>query len=110
MSVLIVADSSNMRQRIQDLLEARGYQDVLTAESGQIALQFLEDAKPDSTTKVDVVLADADMPGLNGIELCRRIKNVKRLHDAGASPRRTGPLSWYAVRSGHHRCLSERAG
>ncbi len=81
MSVLIVTDSTETRQHIQSLLEARGYSDVLTENSGQAALKMLESANPDSPNKIDVVLAEAEMPGLNGIELCRRTKAVKRLHD-----------------------------
>ncbi|MET0443770.1 MAG: PleD family two-component system response regulator, partial [Pseudorhodoplanes sp.] len=54
------------------LLEVRllaEYFDVLTATSGPEALEICE------TGKVDVVLLDAMMPGMNGFEVCRRLKN-----------------------------------
>ena len=53
------------------LLEARlsaEYFDVLTAETGTQALRVLEQER------VDLVLLDVMMPGLNGFEVCRRIK------------------------------------
>ncbi len=53
------------------LLEARlsaEYFDVLTAETGRQALAILE------KEPIDVVLLDVMMPGLNGFDVCRRIK------------------------------------
>ncbi|HWB45754.1 MAG TPA: PleD family two-component system response regulator [Hyphomicrobiaceae bacterium] len=57
------------------LLEARlsaEYFDVLTAFSGAEALTILE------SERVDVVLLDVMMPGLDGFEVCRRIKASPR--------------------------------
>ena len=53
------------------LLEARltaEYFDVATAASGPEALQFL------AHSPCDIVLLDVMMPGMDGIEVCRRIK------------------------------------
>ena len=57
------------------LLEARlsaEYFEVLTAYNGQEALDLLE------TERVDVVLLDVMMPGMDGFEVCRRIKSDAR--------------------------------
>jgi two-component system, cell cycle response regulator len=57
------------------LLEARlaaEYFEVLSAFGGQEALELLE------TERVDVVLLDVMMPGLDGFEVCRRIKQAAR--------------------------------
>jgi two-component system, cell cycle response regulator len=57
------------------LLEARlsaEYFEVLSAFSGLEALQLLE------TERVDVVLLDVMMPGMDGFEVCRRIKQAAR--------------------------------
>ncbi len=53
------------------LLEARlsaEYFEILTANSGQAALDIL------ARERVDVVLLDVMMPGMDGFEVCRRIK------------------------------------
>jgi two-component system, cell cycle response regulator len=57
------------------LLEARlsaEYFEVLTAFNGQEALDILE------TEHVDVVLLDAMMPGMDGFEVCRRMRQTAR--------------------------------
>ncbi len=60
------------------LLEARlnsEYYDVLTATSGQEALDKAEAESP------DIILLDIMMPGMDGFEVCRRIKeNPKTTH------------------------------
>ncbi len=60
------------------LLEARlnsEYYDVLIATSGQEALEKAENESP------DIILLDIMMPGMDGFEVCRRIKdNPKTTH------------------------------
>jgi two-component system cell cycle response regulator len=59
------------------LLEARlsaEYFEVLTAHSGQEALDIC------ARERVDVVLLDVMMPGLDGFEVCRRIKSRRETH------------------------------
>ena len=71
--VLVVDDiSANVK-----LLEARlsaEYFDVLVAYSGKEALEVL------SRERVDVVLLDVMMPGMDGFETCVRIKKDPRTH------------------------------
>ncbi len=66
-SVLVVDDTP---ANIGVLLEALGDagHEVLVAESGQSALAQLEHALP------DLILLDVMMPGLDGFETCRRLK------------------------------------
>ncbi|MEK9136277.1 MAG: hybrid sensor histidine kinase/response regulator, partial [Bacteroidota bacterium] len=65
--VLVVDDDERIRRFETGLLEAQGYT-VITAQDGTAALRGMEDRVP------DVVLLDVNMPGMNGIEVCRKIK------------------------------------
>ena len=66
--VLVVDDAEGVRSFIADLLEIEGYE-VDTAEDGRCALALLQGgAAP------DVVLLDVMMPGWDGLETLRRIR------------------------------------
>jgi two-component system, sensor histidine kinase and response regulator len=65
--VLVVDDQDPNRLLLRDLLEAQGHQ-VIEAVDGSEALQLV------ATTSPDVVLLDIGMPGMDGFEVCRRIK------------------------------------
>ncbi|HSW05476.1 sensor histidine kinase [Aquabacterium sp.] len=66
-SILIVDDVSANLQVITGQLEARGYV-VLVARSGQEAIERVAFAHP------DLILLDVVMPGMDGFETCRRLK------------------------------------
>ncbi|HXI95002.1 MAG TPA: hybrid sensor histidine kinase/response regulator, partial [Candidatus Acidoferrum sp.] len=65
--VLVVDDQDPNRLLLRDLLEAQGHE-VIEAIDGSEALQQV------ATTSPDVVLLDIGMPGMDGFEVCRRIK------------------------------------
>jgi two-component system sensor histidine kinase and response regulator WspE len=65
-----VDDSPLTRELISALLEAVGY-DTLMASDGAEALQLIAD--PDRA--VDLVVTDLEMPGVDGLELTRRLKS-----------------------------------
>jgi two-component system cell cycle response regulator len=71
--VLVVDDIlANVR-----LLEAKlsaEYFDVVTAMNGADALDSIQRTKP------DIVLLDVMMPGIDGVEVCRQIKNNAQTH------------------------------
>lgn len=75
MSILIVDDSPPVLRLLQAILERAGYDDVICADCGAAALRSLgiEPSLPPAS-KVDCVLLDIVMPGMDGIEVCRRIK------------------------------------
>jgi len=64
--VLVVEDNATMRDLIRDEL-AKEY-DILTAENGEQALSLIR------STRVDLVISDIMMPGMDGCELCNTIK------------------------------------
>ncbi len=67
----MVDDAEGIRTYLANLLELSGY-DVDTAEDGRRALALLEGgAAP------DVIILDVMMPGLDGIETLRRIRELE---------------------------------
>jgi DNA-binding response OmpR family regulator/DNA-binding CsgD family transcriptional regulator len=68
MSTLLVVDDvpANLAMLI-DAAGAAGFR-VLLAESGERALKLAAKAKP------DLILLDVNMPGIDGLETCRRLK------------------------------------
>ncbi len=67
-SVLVVDDSSLLRGILREELEAEGFE-VHMAEDGPGALDMARDLRP------DVILLDVGLPGLDGYEVCRRVKS-----------------------------------
>ena len=67
-TILLVDDEDDLREVLDISLTDTGY-DVLTAENGAQALNILKE------TDVPVVITDIKMPGIDGIELLRKIKN-----------------------------------
>lgn len=65
--VLIVDDHPSSRMTAASLLAIEGYE-VLEADSGQLALELVSIASP------DLILLDVMMPGIDGYEVCRRLK------------------------------------
>ncbi|HSL39216.1 MAG TPA: response regulator [Desulforhopalus sp.] len=71
-NVLVVDDEDDFREVTSKRLTKRGLK-VWDAESGAKALEILEG------TRIDVVLLDVKMPGMDGIETLRHIRNLKPL-------------------------------
>jgi len=66
-AVLIVNDDQVALDLLRDLLEPEGYK-VFAAQSAQRALEIT------ATVKTDIIICDVVMPGMDGMELCRRLK------------------------------------
>ena len=64
-TILIVEDEADLRELVRYNLEAEDYR-VVMAESGDEAVERIRDGVP------DLILLDWMLPGLSGIELCRR--------------------------------------
>jgi len=82
MSILIVDDLPSNRLLLTTILEDAGYTDLLTAESASEAFKYLGiDDPTDIVKRIDLILMDIGMPGIDGIEACRQIKSTKHLRD-----------------------------
>jgi CheY-like chemotaxis protein len=66
-TVLVADDDRSVREMIRTVLELDGYK-VLEAENGREAWAIIRQQRP------PVVIADIQMPHLNGLELCRKVK------------------------------------
>ncbi len=67
--VLIVDDEHDFRAICAHVLERGGY-DTVTAEDGTAGLAAFSDRKP------DLVVLDGNLPDLDGIEVCRRLRTL----------------------------------
>lgn len=65
--ILIIDDEADLRKLLTDYFEINGYF-VMTAKNGNETLQQIEN-------QPDLVLLDINMPDLNGLELCRKIRH-----------------------------------
>jgi DNA-binding response OmpR family regulator len=65
--ILVVDDEPRYVRALQINLEASGYK-VLAARDGQTAIELAVSEEP------DLILLDIRMPGLDGYEVCRRIR------------------------------------
>ena len=71
-TVLVVEDNAINRKLVRNVLRARGHR-VLEAACGEEALALLD------RERVDLVLMDLQLPGLDGLEVTRRIQADPRL-------------------------------
>lgn len=71
--IMVVDDNSDMRAFLQSKLEAD--YEVLAVRNGKLALELLAERN------VDMVISDISMPEMNGLDLCRAIRdNIEISH------------------------------
>lgn len=69
--ILLVEDDELFRMGLQMRLQQAGLEIVAEAEDGETAIELA------SRHELDVVLLDVGLPGLGGVEACRRIKQQR---------------------------------
>lgn len=67
--ILLVDDEDNIRFVYSEELKEEGYE-IISAANGIDALELFKQDRP------DLVILDIQMPGLNGIEVLRRMKTL----------------------------------
>jgi DNA-binding NtrC family response regulator len=98
MRVLLVDDEVEFVSTLSERLNLRSF-DAQTATSGEEALMKIDQSPP------DLVLLDMLMPGMNGIEV---LKRIKRDHPGVKVILLTGRGSWdgiQGIREGAYDCL-----
>jgi two-component system chemotaxis sensor kinase CheA len=71
-TILLAEDSDFFREQVKKYLQNGGY-DVLTACDGKQAWEILQQ----NIGNVAMVVTDIEMPNMNGLELCKNIRNNK---------------------------------
>jgi two-component system cell cycle response regulator DivK len=67
--ILVVEDNEKNRKLVRDVLRFKGYRTV-EAETGEDGVALAAEHKP------DLILMDYQLPGIDGIEAFRRIRNA----------------------------------
>ena len=70
--ILIVDDEPNIVATVSPLLRARGY-DVFSAMSGRAGIEAVDRDKP------DLVVLDLGLPDVDGIDVCRTVRQVSNV-------------------------------
>jgi two-component system, cell cycle response regulator DivK len=91
--ILIVDDNLDNLKLTQLLLECEGYA-VETAEDGEQALSLLRTSRP------DLILMDIQLPGMDGLDLTRRLRSIEELKKI-----RIVALSAYAMQGDQENAL-----
>ena len=71
--VLVVDDFATMRNIVKTSLKKIGFKNITEAEDGDIALVILK------KEKIDLVLADWNMPNMKGLDLLKEIRKDEKL-------------------------------
>ncbi|MFO1184838.1 MAG: response regulator [Bauldia sp.] len=96
LSFLIIEDSAFMRGILRTILRGFGARSLYEAEDGVSGLVELEKTTP------DIVLVDWQMPGMDGLEMVRRIRRPDH-------PQAYVPIILITAHTERHRVLSARA-
>ncbi len=66
--VLVVDDFATMRRILKNILKQLGFKNLVEADDGTTAWDILEEQK------IDLVLADWNMPKMTGLELLKKVR------------------------------------
>ena len=81
MNILIVDDSAVSRTFLTDMLNEAGFADIIQAGSMEEVFTIFCGEEKSICTLIDLVLLDIHLPGKNGIEGCRELKQIRQFQD-----------------------------
>ncbi len=67
--ILVVDDFATMRKVVRNLLKQVGYEEIIEAEDGVMALKALK------SQKIDFIISDWNMPNMTGYELLKAVRD-----------------------------------
>ncbi|RLB89644.1 MAG: response regulator [Deltaproteobacteria bacterium] len=73
MKVLVVDDFATMRRIVKNILKEIGFKNIVEADDGSTALEVLK------KDKIDLVLADWNMPRMTGLDLLKAVRSDESL-------------------------------
>jgi two-component system OmpR family response regulator len=73
----VADDDGHIREVVRFALDRAGYS-VVEAEDGRVAWNLLEGAERGEHAPFDLIVLDILMPGLDGLEICRRLPRQRR--------------------------------
>ena len=71
-TILVADDQGVIRDMVRAILKGLGFENVLYAENGAIAIQII------ASNQIDLVICDWNMPLLTGIDVLRKIRSDER--------------------------------
>ena len=72
--ILIVEDEKDFSATIKEFFEESGEYEVCAESNGSKALEAIKDFKP------HLIILDVMLPGMNGFEICKRIRENEKFH------------------------------
>ena len=72
--ILVIEDNDRNRKLVKILLEANKYE-VIEAQTGEEALKYLQDDKP------DLILLDIQLPNMDGLTLVKKLRADQEMKD-----------------------------
>jgi two-component system cell cycle response regulator DivK len=72
--ILVIEDNDRNRKLVKILLEANKYS-VIEAQTGEEALKYLQDNKP------DLILLDIQLPNMDGLTLVKKLRLDQEMKD-----------------------------